>query len=232
MLQQLLLQFRTFSRENWWIYILLCIALVTVFYTWKGSLYEVVFIFFLNLSGALCNMLMMSSYKDKKFVEGSIFIVSANTLYTFLSLYAWIYNGDMQYIFWQASFTLTGFKALFHYTFHKSLDFINFKTILLLNIWVMYVLISHIWLTGAAIIQSLWIASITLGIVLMNDIKRYFWILFGNTMTTFWSFLLLFQDFARGEILGITVAYFILGLSISVYNYKILPEYIKRLKHT
>jgi len=89
----------------------------------------------------MCNMLMMSSYKDKKFVEGSIFILTANFLYTFLSLYAWIFDGDMQYIFWQASFLLTGLKAFFYYSYNKDLKYINFWSILILNIVVMSLLI-------------------------------------------------------------------------------------------
>jgi len=44
------------------------------------------------------------------------------------------------------------------------------------------------------------------------------------------TFLILREDFLAGEILGVTVAYALLGLSICSYNYKILPEYIRRIK--
>ena len=230
MLQKLLLQFKTFTRENWWIYLLLCFALWIVMYTWKGNVYEVIVIFLFNLSGAMCNMLMMSSYKDKKFIEGSIFIVSANTIYTFLSLYAWLINGDMQYIFWQTSFLLTGFKALFLYAFKVDIKYINFWSILTLNTCVMTLLISYVRLDIYAIIQSFWIAGITLGLAITHDIYRYFWILFGNTLVVIGSFAILVADFTGWSILGITVAYALLGLSICSYNYKILPEYISRLK--
>jgi len=146
MLQKLFKQFKIFSRENWWIYLLLLWAIGAVLYTGKGNVYEVILIFLLNLSGSMCNMLMMSSYKDKKFIEWSIFILTANFLYTFLSLYAWIFDGDMQYIFWQASFLLTGFKAFFYYSYNTDLKYINFWSILVLNTIVMSLLIFKIWI--------------------------------------------------------------------------------------
>ena len=230
MLQKLFLQLKQFSRENWWIYLLLALALFVVSYTWKWNIYEVFFVFLFNLLGALCNMLMMSSYKDKKFIEGSIFIVTANTLYTFLSLYAWIYSGELQYIFWQASFLLTWIKAFMYYSYGKNIKLINFYSILILNIFVLWALIFYVKISGEAIIQSLWIAGITLGLALTNDIKRYFYILAWNTLVVLWTFLILVQDYLGWEILGITVAYALLWLSICSYNYRILPEYIRRRK--
>jgi len=230
MIHKLLNQFKTFSRENWWIYLLLFLALATVLLTGKGNIYEVLVIFFINLSGAMCNMLMMSSYKDKKFVEGSIFIMTANILYTSISLYAWLHDGDMQYIFWQASFLLTWLKAFMLYTYKIDVKYINFFTILFLNMGVMYILVWNIQISGAAIIQSCWIAGITLWLALTNDTRRYFFLLVWNTLTTMWTCILLVTDFFSGNILWITIAYMLLGLSISVYNYKLLPVYISRLK--
>ena len=230
MLQKLLQQFKIFTRENWWIYILLLISVGVVLYTGKGNIYEIIAIFFLNLTGAMCNMLMMSSYKDKKFIEGSIFIVSANVIYTFLSLYAWLHDGDLQYIFWQASFLLTGFKALFFYTYKIDLKYINFYTILLLNTAVMWALVFYVWLWSYAIIQSLWIALITLWLASLNDIQRYSFILLWNTLVVLGSFSILVTDYLQGSILWVTVAYSLLGLSICTYNYRILPEYLRRIK--
>jgi len=89
-------------------------------------------------------MLMMSSYKDRKWIEGSIFIMMANVMYTSISLYAWLHDGDMQYIFWQASFLLTGLKALMLYNYKIDLKYINFGSILLLNLGVMYVLVEYV----------------------------------------------------------------------------------------
>lgn len=230
MLQQLLLQFKKFSRENWWIYLLLFFAVVVVIYTWKGNIYEVIGIFFLNLSWAMCNMLMMSSYKDKKFIEGSVFILIANILYTWLSLYAWLHDGNMQYIYWQTSFMLTGIKAFMFYTYNINIKYISFKSIFILNCFVMSLLIWQVEVSLLVIIQSVGIAGITLWLATQNDMKRYFYILAGNSFVVLWTSLILMGDFNEGKILGITVAYALLGLSILSYNYKILPIYISRLK--
>jgi len=232
MLQKLFQQFQVFSRENWWIYLFLVIALGVVIYTGRWNVYEVILVFLVNLSWAMCNMLMMSSYKDKKFIEGSVFIMTANILYTSISLYAWLHDWDLQYIFWQASFLLTGFKALMLYNYKKELQYINFWTIFLLNTAVMYILVWHIWISLFATIQSLGIASITLGLALKHDIYMYFCILAGNTFVVLGTFCILISDFSAGSILWVTVAYALLWLSICTYNYRILPEYISRLKNS
>ncbi len=231
MLQKLLQQFKIFSHENWWIYVLLMLAVSVVLYTGKWNIYEVIAIFFLNLSGAMCNMLMMSSYKDKRFVEGSIFIVMANVLYTFLSLYAWLHDGDLQYIFWQTSFLLTGFKALFYYMYNINIRVINFVSILILNSIVMFALIFHVWIWFWPIVQSFGIACITLWLSLTHDMKRYFFILIWNTLVVLGTSSILVLDYMQGSILGVTVAYALLWLSICSYNYKILPVYISRYKN-
>jgi hypothetical protein len=89
-------------------------------------------------------MLMMSSYKNKNFSEGSVFILIANILYTSLSIYAWIHDGDMQYIFWQLSFLLAGIKVFMLYNFARNLSLINMKSIFVLNIIVLSVLVFYI----------------------------------------------------------------------------------------
>lgn len=232
MLEKLILQFKVFSKENWWIYLLLAATIGVVMVTWKGNLLEIVILFSINLLGAICNMLMMSSYKNKQFSEGSIFILTANTLYTILSLYAWIHDGDMQYIFWQLSFLLTWIKVFLLYTYNKDISLINFKSIFVLNIWVMSILLFYIGMSVPVLIQSLWIFAITLGLALVNDTNRYFVIVFWNLLVVSGSILLLGENYFDGKIQWVTVAYMLLWLSTFVYYLKLFPLYISRLKNT
>lgn len=231
MLQKLLKQFNIFSSENWWIYILLAITVLLVFLTGKGNMLEIIVLFSINLCGAMFNMLMMSAYKNKHFSEGSVFIVIANMLYTGLSLYAWLHDGDMQYIFWQLSFLLVGFKAFALYTYDIHLKYINFYSIFILNILVMWLLVWYIGLSYFAIVQSSGIALITLGLALRNDELRYFLVTFWNFFVVAWSLCILWENYLSGNILWITVAYTLLWLSTFVYYLKLLPLYISRYKN-
>lgn len=231
MLLKLLLQFQKFSRENWWIYILLLFTLTIVVLTGKGNIIEIVGIFLLNLTGAMCNMLMMSSYKDWKYKEGSTFILIANTLCTCIALYAWLHDGDIQYLFWQMSFILAGTQTFVFYNYAYKIKCINVCSIALLNVIVLYCLVYIVWVGIFALIQSFGLAILTVGLVVKNDIKRYFLIMIGNSCTVIGSLLILLDNYREGNILWVTVAYTLLGLSIAMYNYRILPEYISRIKH-
>jgi hypothetical protein len=173
---------------------------------------------------------MMSSYKNKKFAEGSVFILIANTLYTGLSLYAWVQNGDIQYIFWQLSFFLTGLKAFMLYTCNKKWFFINFMSIFTLNSIVLLLLVLYVWITTPVFIQSLWIFLITLWLALTDDIHRYFLIISGNLFVVTGSMLLLGENYIEWNILWVTVAYTLLWLSTFVYYLKLFPLYISRFK--
>ncbi len=232
MLQKLLLQCRGFSQENWWIYILLSITIGVVIYSWKWNFVEIIILFVINLLWAMCNMLMMSSYKNKKFAEWSVFIVTANMLYTLLSLYAWIQNGDLQYLFWQFSFLLTWFKAYMLYTYNKDIQYINFITIFILNTFVILALIQYVWITMPVVFQSLGIFLITLGLALKHDTYRYFIILFWNIFVVGGTLFLLWENYISWNILWITVAYMLLWLSTLIYYFKLLPIYISRYKLT
>lgn len=231
MFKKLLEQFIIFSRENWWVYILLLSTLAIVVITWRWNIIEIVSIFILNLMAAMCNMLMMSSYKDKRFQEGSIFILLANLLYTCISLYAWIHDGDIQYIFWQASFILTWVQMFVFYNYNYTIKFINIYTIAFLNLVVLYSLIYIVGVEIFAIIQSFWLAILTLGLIVKNDTQRYFLILSWNNCTVIWSLLILISNYTDGNLLWVTVAYTLLGLSITMYYLKILPEYIVRIRN-
>lgn len=231
MFQQLIVQFQKFSRENWWIYILLIFTILIVIFTGKGNLVEVLILFSINLCWAIFNMLMMSAYKDKKFSEWSVFILIANTLYTILSLYAWLHDGDMQYIFWQTSFLLTGIQAFMFYTHNINLKFINFYSIFILNSCVLLLLIEYIGVWIFVLIQSLGIALVTLWLSLRYDTYRYLLILTWNLFLVIWSLLIFSDNYASGNILGVTVAYTLLWLSTFVYYLKLLPTYLSRLKN-
>jgi hypothetical protein len=230
MFQKLIQQFNVFSRENWWIYLLLLGTILIVLMTWKGNLLEIIILFSINLLWAMSNMLMMSSYKNKNFSEGSVFILIANILYTSLSIYAWIHDGDMQYIFWQLSFLLAGIKVFMLYNFARNLSLINMKSIFVLNIIVLSVLVFYIWITPPVFVQSLWIFAITLGLAITHDIYRYFLIVFGNFFIVAGSMLLLWENYLDGNILWVTVAYMLLWLSTLVYYLKLFPLYISRFK--
>ena len=232
MIQKLWLQFQVFSRENWWIYAILWLTISVVIYSGKWNFIEILILFFINLLWAMCNMLMMSSYNNKKFAEGSIFIVSANILYTFLSLYAWFENGDIQYLLWQTSFLLTGFKAYMLYSFNRDLGYINFLSIFLLNSCVLYTLVFYIWITFPVFIQCIWIFLITLWLSLVHDTQRYFVILMWNLWVVSGTLFLFIENYLFWSILGVTVAYMLLWLSTFVYYLKLLPAYIYRYKNS
>lgn len=63
---QIVKEFKDFSRQNWWIYLLLTGALIIVWYTGKGDMVEIVGLFLANILGNLFIMAMQDNYTSKK----------------------------------------------------------------------------------------------------------------------------------------------------------------------
>ncbi len=230
MVGSLVAGFQKFSRENLWIYLLLAIAFIIVLVTGKGNLYEIVFLFTLNLIANLCAILMQDSYKNQDMGTGAVFLMIANTLYTLLALYGYFINGEPQYLLWQTSFILTGLKAVALYKFDTDIKWINPWSMWALNTLLLYISFFVLDIPWYGLIQSVGFCFVTIGLVMTNDIYRYFTILLGTTFLVTGNLLWIMSNYNSGYILWITLSYFLLVLSTFVFYLKLFFVYLERFK--
>lgn len=230
MLRLLLKQAIQFSRENWWIYIFLWMALGVVIYTGKGDIIEIIFLFFLNILWNICFILMLDSNQKEDFSVWALFFALWNIFFVTLTLYWYIQNNEIQYLLWQASFVLWWIKNIGRYCFNKELYYINHYTLWLLALGVLiyiYQLNTYFYV----FLQSLWFAGVTIGLVLKNDISRFFLMLLGTCFVVGGSSFGIVVNYINGELLWITLSYAILTLTTFLFYMRILPKYISRIKN-
>lgn len=225
MLLHLLQQFKVFSRVNWWIYILLSCIVVFVYFTSTWNAFEIFIFFLLNLLWALFMMMMQDSYKDYNFSIGSIFLLFANIIYWWISLYWFLVNNEVQYLLWQISFNLSWIQLLLKDVWWITIRWINFYTIfplwiIIISILVLYYHISFYWL-----IQSLWFLSVSSWLVIANNIKRYYALFLWTFLIVSGSFIGIAANYLSWDILWITVGYWLLWTVTLIYYIQTFPKY-------
>ena len=83
----LIQELKNFSKGNWWIYLLLAIALTIVYITWKGNLIEIIILFLANFLWNLFIMVMQANYTAKNNKVWAIYHASATLVFTLISIY-------------------------------------------------------------------------------------------------------------------------------------------------
>lgn len=231
MLESIAVEVQRFSKQNWWIYILLLLALGVVFVTGKGNLLEIIILFFLNLLWNLCTMMMQSLYKEKNFSLGSTFLLVANTIFTVVALYGFFGNNEWQYILWQIVFFLSWLKVFLLYNYDYDIKWVSPKHYIVYNSVLLFITYFILEIQGYGFIQAIGFAFITLWFTMTHDIHRYFTILIGIVFLTIGNISWIVDNYIAGYILGITVSYALLSLTTFSFYLKLLPTYISRLKN-
>lgn len=231
MVGNILLEVQRFSRQNWWIYILLFIALGVVFFTGKGNLLEIIILFFLNLLWNLCTMMMQSLYKDNKLALWSTFLLVANSIFTIVALYGFFGNNEGQYILWQIVFFLSWLKVFLLYNYDYDIKWVSPKYYVVYNSILLYITYFVLGIQGYWFIQAIGFAFITLWFTMTQDSERYFTILVGIIFLSIGNISWIVDNYITGYILGITVSYGLLSLTTFSFYVKLLPTYITRLRN-
>lgn len=226
MLQKLWDELSKFSRENWWLYILLCITLVVVWITGKGNIPELLLLFLANFVANLFIMAAMNSYSNK---ENSLWVsyhVMATTIFMLLGVYGMVYFGQYQYILWQFSYGIAAIKAFTYYKYNKNISVFNEYTMIVFNIVLLSVFLTQFDFQLTGLLQALWFSCVTIGLVSLNDKIRFwmsyigmFWIVGGSAYGTYLSYM-------ASNVDGIALGYLLLWLTTFVYFNKLLRKYI------
>ncbi|MDD3793238.1 MAG: hypothetical protein PHI37_00295 [Candidatus Gracilibacteria bacterium] len=233
-------ELKNFSRSNWWIYLLLAIALIIVYITGKGNMLEIIILFLANFLGNLFIMVMQANYTSKNNKIGAIYHISSVSVFTILSFYSAIKLEQSQYIIWQICYILAALKAFTYYNYGKEIRFLNAGSVGLFNLFLIFI---FIFFAGkqidlglfslnfnvelGTILMALGFSFVTSGLVSINDKLRYWLNIIGVLGIVAGSGILLVLSFINGNIDGISLGYFILTSTVLVYYIKLLPKYLK-----
>lgn len=225
-------EIKNFSKQNWWIYLLLSIALTIVYITWKWNLIEIIILFLANFLWNLFIMIMQANYSYWNNKIWAIYHLISTLTFTIISLYWLFYLNQYQYIIWQITYILAALKALFFYKLKKELKLINEYSIWLINI-ILIVLFIIFWkkfwlnINFGSIVMALWFSFVTTWLVSINDKFRY-WINFlWIILIIIWAWFGVINWYILWKIDWVSLWYLILTSTTFVFYLKLLKNYIK-----
>lgn len=239
----LLKEFKNFSRQNWWVYCLLIISLIIIFKfpasqsiqdqeithnIW--AIIETFFLVSLNFLWNLFVMVAMWDYQANNNKDWSVYHLMSTLTFASLSLYWAIFLEQYQYLLWQITYLIAAIKAIMYYKFNKDIKIFNSYIVWAINVVLLSCFLYLFPFDIFSTIQVLWFSLVTIGLVSINDTFRFYFSLLWVIFITLWSFLItwdLYLNF-NWEWLGISLWYFLLTLSVSIYHLKLLPKYIKK----
>ncbi|MFA5917331.1 MAG: hypothetical protein WC850_03815 [Candidatus Gracilibacteria bacterium] len=218
-----------FSKNNWWVYIILIICLGVVYKTGKGDLVEIIILFLANFLGNLFIMIMQDFYTDGKNKKGAINQLISVSIFTTLSIYGLFSKGQFQYIIWELMYILATLKTFSFFIFEKDLKILNENTFLVINFLLFLVFVNYIPHDNFHILQAFGFSLITSGLVSVKDKARYWLNLFGIAALTSGSLWGVMVSYINSELDGIALGYFLLTGTVFIFYLKILPNYFKKV---
>jgi hypothetical protein len=223
----LLKEFKKFSRENWWVYLLFIWALIVVAYTWNWNLVEIILLFIANFFANICVMVMQDSFSEKNPKLWTLYQVLGTIIFLILGVYWLFYLWQSQYILWQIAYILSAVKTYFYFNKNNDLKLINAKLLSFLNI--IFFVIFYIYFANnniALLIQAIWFWFSSTWFVVLDDKKRYFTILIWTWLIIIGSLLITYNSFIAWNLDWIALGYFILSWTVGIYFIKLLKKYL------
>lgn len=225
-------ELKNFSKTNWWIYILLSLALILVYITGKGNFLEILILFFLNFLWNLFIMIMQANYSSRKGKIWAIYHISSTLIFTSISIFWLIKYWQYQYIIWQICYLIAAIKAFYFYNFKKDLKFFNEFFLIILNslLTIFFIFFwKNFWINidFSSILMAFWFSFVTTWLVSIIDKFRYWtnfiWIILIILGSGIWVFFW----YQKGNIDWVSLWYMILTLTTFVFYLKLLKNYLK-----
>lgn len=218
-----------FSRQNWWIYLILAFCLLLVYLTWNWSLVEIVILFLVIFLWNLFIMIMQdyyTSWNNKLWALNQIISV---LIFTLTSLYSYFYKWQYQYLIWQDMYILAAVNTLAFFVFKKDLKRIfNEYSFLVVNAILLFLFIKFVPHENSSIVQAIWFSLITSWLVSYKDKIRYWLNVLGIALLTFWSLLWSVSSYLTWSLNWVDLWYFLLTWTVFIFYIKLLPNYFKK----
>lgn len=229
-IKMFLKELKKFSNENWWVYVLLIIALIIVYITGKWSLIEVISLFLLNFLWNLFVMVAMGNYQAKNNKIWSIYHLLTTLTFSVISIYWAIFLDQFQYLFWQLTYFMASIRAISYYKFEYDIKYFTPHSVGWINILLFLLFLYLFPFNLFSIIQAIWFSFVTTGLVSIKNTFRFYMSLIWVFFIVLWSAWMSINNYLYldGKWLWIALWYFLLTMSVLVYHIKLLPKYLKK----
>jgi hypothetical protein len=223
----LILEIKKFSKENWWIYIIFTICLITIWYTEKWSILEVVLVFCAHFLWDLFMMMMWEYYSKKKFKEWAISQALWNIVFLLIWIYAIFKSSEWQYFLPTFAFIMWAVKTYFLQVKSKDIKFLNIYSVLILNLAILLIYIYFgLFDSYYSYIQFLGFTIWSSWLILQDSKNRYTYYVLGTFLIALGSFIWIYINFFKWIVLWTNVSYFLLPLTVVIFYLKNLKKYL------
>lgn len=223
----LLREIRIFSKTNWWVYGAFFICLLIIWFTEKWSLVEVSLVFIAHFFWDLLMMMMWDYYSQKKFRQWAI----SQALWNFVFLLIWIYaiykSSEWQYFLPTFAFIMWAVKTYFLQVKSKDIKFLNIYSIIYLNLIIFFIyLYFNLFWEIYSYIQFLGFVLWSIWMIIQEPKNRYIYYVLWTTLIALWSFIWVYTNYLDWNVLGTSVSYFLLPLTVVVYYLKNIKKHL------
>ncbi len=226
MMSRFFQEIKKFSVENGRIYIIFFICIFIIWYTNTGNIFEITIVFFLHFLGDIFMMMMWDYYAQNDKKKWGIYQILSMATFTIISIYAFIFNGKLNYLISQIVFWMSSLKAYFDIKKSNQKIF-NYKTIFWLGILIiwgyMYFDIIHgFW----AYLQIIWFILFAAFLSINDEKIKYFWSLVAIFFIFVSSGIETYNSFLIADIKGIDISFFLLPLTVFIFYFKNIKKYL------
>ena len=223
----LILEIKKFSKENWWIYIIFTICLITIWYTEKWSILEVVLVFCAHFLWDLFMMMMWEYYSKKKFKEWAISQALWNVVFLLIWIYAILKSSEWQYFLPTFAFIMWAVKTYFLQVKSKDIKFLNIYSVLIVNLAIFLIYIYFgLFNSYYSYIQFLGFTIWSSWLILQDSKNRYTYYVLGTFLIALGSFIWIYINFFKWIVLWTNISYFLLPLTVVIFYLKNLKKYL------
>ena len=227
---------KTFSKNNWWMFIIYFILLILAKENSKNGIGSIVLVTTVHFIADIFIMMMFSSYHRSEYKLGTYFQIFSMVLFTTLKLHIGITKGIWHYLPADIIYMLAAYKNYKLDVKNINIKQINPITTGLLSLIIIGILIYVKMSCNAEIFEheSSWVT--TLGIFLFaisltftgNESSRYQFSIFallimviGAGWETFNALDFIFGDAKPDDTIhGLELSYFLLPLTVLIFNLK------------
>lgn len=221
----LLKEIKSFSKDNWWIYIIFAFCLLFIYFTETWNILEITIIVWLHFLGDIFMMMMWDYYATKEYIKWNLY-----QLFWFFTIWSiavyWAFAfWEWQYILIQVLFAYAAIKSYLIIKNNNLYKYFNsyFYFILFLIIFYFYIQFNP---SFYAILQFIWLSIVALSLTLQKDREKYFGFLLWTLIATIAAFIALYENFLAWNIYGTSVSFMLFPLTVFIFYLKNLKTYL------
>lgn len=215
-------EIKTFSKQNWWIYIIFIICLFIIYKTGSWNLFEVSIIFFIHFLWDIYVMMMWNFHSKNENRKALLAQIWSFLIFWWIWIYAWLTAWKWSYLIPNLIFFWPIIKW-----FKPNLKWLNSYFMIVVWIFIL-ILYYYLWLilNIAILIQILWFIIFPISLVLKSHKLKYFGSLLWIGFIFLGSTFLLYNWFIEKNINWIDLSFSLLPFTVFIYYIKLIKKYI------